>query len=166
MRSLVDRFGRWLHILFEASLFIKGTLAVAEAFAGLGLLLAPNARILSFVDWLTKNEIAQDQADPMATWMRNATMGLSIESQHFYALYLLGHGVLKLLMVVMLARRVVWAYPVSILILLGFVAYQMHRWTVEPSPVLLVLSGFDLLMAGLVWREWRGLRRLAGPQHG
>lgn len=163
VRRLVDRVGRWLHLLFEASLVIKGILAASEALAGVGLLIAPNDRLLRFVDWLTRHQIAHDRTEPMTNWAARAVQGLSIETQHFYALYLVGHGLLKLVMVAMLARRIIWAYPVAILILIGFVGYQLHHWTAEPSPVLLVLSGLDLFMAGLVWREWRTLRVRAVP---
>ncbi len=159
MRRLADRIGGWLHILFEASLVFKGTLAALEALAGLGLLLAPNERILSFVDWLTRAQIAHDRTEPMTTWAADIAQNLSIQSQHFYAVYLLGHGVLKLVMVGMLARRTVWAYPIAICILVGFVIYQMHHWWVDGSSVLVVLSALDLFMAGLVLREWRMLRR-------
>ncbi|MCX7299483.1 MAG: DUF2127 domain-containing protein [Rhodobacterales bacterium] len=160
VRRLVDRFGRWLHILFEASLVFKGALATLEALAGLGLLLAPNERILAFVDWLTRAQIAHDRSEPMTTWAAEIAQSFSIQSQHFYAIYLLGHGVLKLVMVGMLARRTVWAYPVAICILIGFIIYQMHHWWVDRSSFLVVLSALDLIMVGLVWREWRMLRRM------
>ena len=153
-----NRVGRWLHQLFEASLIIKGMLAASEALAGLGLLVTSNHVILSFVGWLTRNEIAQDPSDGMALWMRHAVEAFPIETQHFYALYLLGHGTLKLGMVLLLARRVLWAYPVSMVVLAGFVTYQLHHWTLSHSPPLLLLSALDALMIGLVWREYRGLK--------
>lgn len=149
---------RRLHWVFEASLVIKGLLATSEAVGGLGLLLTPNMIILRFVHWLTANELAQDAGDEMATWFRHAAEQFPIQTQHFYAWYLFGHGILKLAMVGMLARRVLWAYPVAMAILAGFVLYQLHHWSISPSPVLLVLSGFDALMIGLVFREWREMR--------
>ncbi|MCB2144224.1 MAG: DUF2127 domain-containing protein, partial [Rhodobacteraceae bacterium] len=64
----------------------------------------------------------------------------------------------KLAMVVLLAARVAWAYPAAMVVLGGFVAYQLHQWTISGSSVLLALSAFDLVMIALVWREWRGMR--------
>jgi uncharacterized membrane protein len=152
------RLARWLHQLFEASLVIKGLLAASEAVAGLGLWLTPNKSILLLVIWLTRNEIAQDPSDEMAIWFRHAAEAFPIQTQHFYALYLLAHGLLKLLMVGMLARRVLWAYPAAMAVLAGFVLYQMHQWTQSHSSVLFLLSGFDLFMIGLVWREFNEMR--------
>jgi uncharacterized membrane protein len=154
VRRHAARLGRWLHGLFEASLVIKGLLASAEAIAGLGLLLTPNLTILTLVNWLTHYEIAQDPQDQMAQWFRHAAEAFPIQTQHFYAVYLIGHGALKLAMVAMLARRVLWAYPAAMAVLAGFVLYQLYHWTGSHSPFLLMLSGFDLFMIGLVWREW------------
>ena len=146
---------RGLHWVFEASLVIKGALASGEAIGGLGLLVTPNVAILRLVAWLTRNEIAQDPADPMANWFRTAAEAFPIQTQHFYAYYLMGHGFLKLLMVVMLARRILWAYPFAMAILAGFVVYQVHEWSATRSILLLLLAGLDTVMIGLVFRERR-----------
>jgi uncharacterized membrane protein len=79
-------------------------------------------------------------------------------TQHFYALYLLAHGGLKLTMVYMLWRRVLWAYPAAMVVLSGFVVYQTFESFHAGSPFLLLLALFDLVMIGLVWQEWRALK--------
>ena len=154
---------RFLHPLFEASLVVKGALAASEGLAGLGLLLTTNTRILAFVDWLTRTEIVQDPHDKMALAARHLTEGLSIQSQHFYALYLCAHGGLKLVMVLLLARGVRWAYPAAMALLAGFVLYQMEHWMQTHAAPLLILSAFDTIMIALVWREWRTAPRHAAP---
>ncbi|MCF1708667.1 DUF2127 domain-containing protein [Tabrizicola sp. J26] len=149
----------WLwHELFEASLVIKGLLAGSEALAGLGLLLTSNNLILRFVAWLTSHELTQDPTDPMATWTQHTMAAFSIETQHFFAIYLLTHGALKLAMVLLLARRILWAYPAAMAMLTGFILYQMNHWTHTHSPALLVLTAFDAFMIYLVWREYRTLK--------
>jgi uncharacterized membrane protein len=92
-------------------------------------------------------------------WFAQASASFSVESQHFYAFYLMAHGALKLAMVFLLARRVPWAYPASVILLAGFIVYQLHHWTETHSSTLLILSTFDALMIALVIREYRGLRR-------
>lgn len=150
--------GRWLHWAFEASLLIKGLLASAEGLGGLSLLFLPNAPIARLVDWLTQHEITQEPNEKVAQWVQHGMGSFTIEAQHFYAIYLCLHGGLKLAMVLGLARKILWAYPVAMVILAGFVAYQLHHYTVSPSPVLLALSALDTLMIGLVWREYRVLQ--------
>ena len=158
----VARIAKLLHQLFEASLVIKGLLAGAEALAGVGLLVASNGIVLRFVDWLTQYEIAEDPTDRMAQAARHYADAFSIETQHFYALYLISHGGLKLGMVIALALGAMWAYPGAMAILAGFVAYQLYTWAQDGSAFLLVLSGFDLFMIWLVWQEWQARRLQAG----
>jgi uncharacterized membrane protein len=149
---------RLLHWLFEASLAIKGLLTAAETLAGLGLLLTPNPLIARFVFWVTHFEIAEDPNDTLATWTLRAVAQFPMGTQHFYALYLLAHGGLKLTMVYMLWRRVLWAYPAAMVVLSGFVVYQTFESFHAGSPFLLLLALFDLVMIGLVWQEWRALK--------
>ncbi len=73
----------------------------------------------------------------------------------------MAHGALKLAMVFLLARRVPWAYPASVILLAGFIAYQLHHWTETHSSALLFLSTFDALMIALVLREYSALRHHA-----
>jgi uncharacterized membrane protein len=147
-----------LHWLFEASLAIKGMLTGAEAAAGLGLLFVPNALVARLIYWLTHYEIAEDPTDTMATWTRRAVENFPIGTQHFYAMYLIFHGGLKLTIVVLLWRRVMWAYPAGMVVLSGFVAYQLYEFMRSGSPFLLVLAVFDVVMICLVWQEYRALK--------
>ena len=61
-------------------------------------------------------------------------------------------------MVVMLWARILWAYPAAVMVLSGFVIYQLTEFVRTGSPFLLVLSGFDLVMIALVIQEYRVLR--------
>ena len=152
------RVARLLHRLFEASLVVKGLLAGAETLAGLGLLVTSGGLVRRFVDGLTRYEIAEDPTDRLATAARHYAEALSFQTQHFYALYLLSHGILKLLMVAALAAGALWAYPLAMAVLGGFVAYQMYAWAQDGSPALLLLSGFDAILIALVWQEFRTRR--------
>lgn len=87
--------------------------------------------------------------------MQPQCAGFSIQTQHFFALCLLFHGGLKLAMVLGLARRIKWTYPASMLVLAGLVAWQIHHFSVNGSPMLIALSILDTWMIALVWRAYR-----------
>lgn len=150
--------GRVRHWLFEASLVIKGINAGLEALAGMGLWLTPHMAFAHLADWLTRNQLAQDADEPMAVWAGHLLQHLSIQTQHFYALYLLAHGAIKLVMVALLQRRVPWAYPAAICLLLGFAGYEIWDAWHSASATLSALAMFDLFMATVVWREWAGVK--------
>jgi uncharacterized membrane protein len=149
---------RVLHWLFEASLVIKGGLCSAEFLGGLGLLIAPNVLIARFVYWLTHYEIAEDPTDTLAAWTQRAMESFPVSTQGFYGWYLLLHGGLKLGMVVMLWARILWAYPAAMVVLSGFVIYQLFEFVHSGSPFLLLLAVFDLFMIGLIWQEYKAMK--------
>lgn len=107
------RLARALHGLFDGTLVVKAAFATLEALAGAGLWLTPNASVHALVGWLTRTHLAHHPGEWPVQWLVRAISGLSVESQHFYAFYLLFHGILKIAMVVLLARRVRWAYPAA-----------------------------------------------------
>lgn len=147
-----------LHWLFETSLAIKGLLCSAEFLAGLGLLLTPNAPVARLLYWLTHYQIAEHPTDTLAAWTQRAMEGFPVATQDFYGWYLLLHGGLKLAMVLMLWARVLWAYPAAMVVLSGFVIYQLFEFLHNGSPFLLMLAFFDLMMIALVWQEYKALK--------
>jgi uncharacterized membrane protein len=149
---------RVLHWLFEMSLVIKAVLTSAEALTGLGLLLTPNPLVARLHYYITHYEIAENSTDTMAQWTQLAVSQFPVSTQNFYAYYLMFHGGLKVLMVVMLWLRVLWAYPAAMVVLSGFVAYQLFEFTHTGSPMLLLLAFFDLFMIGLIWQEYKALK--------
>lgn len=149
---------RLLHRLFGASLAIKALLTSAETLAGLGLLVTSHEVMARFVFWVTHFQIAEARTDTLASLTLRAVQQFPVSTQHFYALYLLAHGGLKLVMVLLLWRREIWAYPTAMVVLAGFVLYQLYEFSHAGSPFLLVLAVFDLVMIGLVWQEWQALR--------
>jgi len=157
----VSPYGRlsiWLHWLFEASLIIKGSFAFGETLSGLGLLLTPHGLLLNLWAWLTHHQLTQDPNDAMAQWFHHLADVFPLHVQHFYAIYLLAHGMLKFLMVIMLARRILWAYPAAMVVLAGFVIYQATEFVTQGSLVLLALACLDGFMIVLVYREWNVLK--------
>ena len=157
-----SRLSRWLHWLFEASLVLKGLFAAGETLSGLGLLLTPHGALLALWAFLTHHQLTQGPNDSMTVWFQNLTQSFPNQLQHFYALYLLGHGALKFAMVLMLARRALWAYPAAMLILAGFVSYQAFEFASQGALALLILAALDAAMILLVYREWNVLKLQRG----
>lgn len=148
----------WLHWLFESTLLVKSVFALFEIAAGLGLRLVPHARIADLTGWLAHNQLIEGRHGPIFTRLSAELAGFSGASQHFYALYLLAHGAIKLIIIVMLMRKLAFAYPLGMVVFAGFIVMQMHRWTHTGSPALLALSVLDATVIWLTWREWRAVR--------
>lgn len=149
---------RRIHEIFEISILLKGAHALIECVGGILLAVVSTKAITDFVGRVTQYELVEDPRDLIATRLLEWAQGFSIETQHFYAFYLLSHGAVKLLLVIGLLREKLWAYPASLIVLGLFIAYQIYRYSFTHSPALIVLSIFDIFVMGLIWHEYRLVR--------
>lgn len=146
---------RLIHRLFEAGIFLKGAHALVECVGGVLLRLVSNESITSWVAAMTRSELVEDPRDLVANSLLQLAQGFSVETKTFYAWYLLSHGVIKLALVFGLWREKLWAYPAALLALSLFIVYQFYRYSYTHSPVLILLSVFDVFFMALVAHEYR-----------
>jgi uncharacterized membrane protein len=147
--------------LFRISVLLKGLNAGLEMIGGTVLFAVSPAFILRTVALLTQDEITEDPRDLVANALRRAVSHLSPASQHFAAIYLLIHGVIKIGLVGALLKRVLWAYPIAVLVFGAFIVYQLYRFTLTHGLGLIALSLFDLVVIWLIFVEYRALKRRA-----
>lgn len=150
---------RRIHQLFEVSVLLKGAHALVECAGGLLLAVTSNATIAGWIEWLTQDELHEDRGDFLASHLIAWSQHFSVQSQNFYAFYLLSHGAVKIALVAGLLMRKLWAYPASLVVMGLFIAYQLERYTRTHGIGLIVLTAFDLFVMVLIWHEYRLLRR-------
>lgn len=152
-----------IHQVFTLSVLLKGAHALLECVGGVLLTVVSTDAMVAWVNRLTAEELAEDPHDVIAVHLLQYAQNFSVSTQHFYAWYLLSHGVVKLLLVVGLLRQQMWSYPASIVVMLLFIAYQLYRYSYTGSPALVLLSVFDLLIIWLIWHEYRLMLRHIRP---
>jgi uncharacterized membrane protein len=145
--------------VFLVSVLLKGAHAVIECVGGVALSLVSTATIVNLVNAVTQEELLEDPNDFIATHLLALAQGFSVETKNFYALYLLSHGAVKLLLVIGLLRRKLWSYPASLIVFGLFIVYQLYRYSYTHGAGLIVLSVFDIVVMGLIWHEYRLLRQ-------
>jgi uncharacterized membrane protein len=148
-----------IHLLFEVSLWLKGVFALLEVIAGFAAYFVSQQLLLSLVQWVTKDEFAEDPHDLVANYLLHSVQNLSINAQDFAAIYLVAHGVIKLWLIIGLLRRKLWYYPVAMVLFGLFIVYQLYRFTFTHSVWLLLITALDVIVIALTWHEWRYLRR-------
>ena len=146
-----------LDTTFDVALILKGLDGLLELVGGVLLLVISPAAINDLAQRLTQHELSQDPNDFIAHHLLRLTGNLH-QTQFFGALYLLTHGVVKIVIVIGLMRREHWAYPVAFAFLGGFVIYQLYRLTYDPSLGLGLLTLFDIFIIWLTWREFQRTR--------
>lgn len=150
---------RRIHQIFEVSVLLKGAHALIECLSGIALALVSTNTIVGLVNWLTQEELVEDPHDFIAKQFLTWAQDFSFNTKTFYAFYLLSHGVVKILLVIGLLRGKLWSYPVSLIVLGLFVAYQLYRFSYTHGAGLIVLTIFDVFVMGLIWHEYRLVRR-------
>lgn len=151
-----------IHQVFRISVILKGLHALTEIAGGLLFYFVSTQEILELVNRITRTELTRDPRDFVATHLLSAAQGLTGSTEAFYAWYLVSHGLIKVVLVAGLLKEKLIAYPVSLVAIAGFIAYQLYRYSYTHSVFLLILTVFDLLVIVLIWHEWR-LRRQGQP---
>jgi uncharacterized membrane protein len=144
--------------LFEIGIILKGLDGIFETIGGLLLLAVSPVTINHLTAWLTQHELSEDPHDFIANHLLRYAHGLTGSAVTFAAVYLLLHGVTKVVLVIALLRNQIWAYPWMIAFLLIFIGYQLYRIALSPTLGLSVLTAFDAFIVWLTWREWRKQR--------
>ncbi|PYM53653.1 MAG: DUF2127 domain-containing protein [Candidatus Rokuibacteriota bacterium] len=153
-RRIVDR-------AFALALAIKGIDGALELIGGLVLFVVPPSAITLVFRSLTQHELSEDPHDFIAIHVRAAAEQLagSASVRGFGVLYLIGHGVIKLVLVGAMFRRIRPAYPVAIVFLGSFILYELYRSVLGHSIALLLFAALDTGITTMVVREYLELRR-------
>jgi uncharacterized membrane protein len=146
---------------FEVGIILKGLDGVLEVIGGLLLLVVTPATIDRIVTSLTQHELSEDPHDLLATHLLKTAHGLTGSAVLFGAVYLLAHGLVKVVLVAALLKDQLWAYPWMIAFLGVFIVYQLYRLSLRSSLGLTALTIFDAGIACLTWREYRKQLALA-----
>ena len=155
---------RWqllYHRAFDVGIVLKGLDGLFEVVAGGILLLTTHPALLGIAHWLTRQELIEDPDDFLANHLLQLAQRLPIDSWHFAGAYLLGHGMVKLGLVLGLWRGARWSYPTAMAILSAFIVYQCYRWLHHASLFLAMITLLDAMIVLLIGIEWRRRAEIA-----
>lgn len=145
--------------LFDGTVILKGINGALEIVGGLLLLFVRPETLNNLAVWATQSELSRDPHDYIASHILHSAQTLTGPTLLYASLYLLSHGIIKVILVWGLLKRLLWAYPASIAFLLLFIFYQSYQYGFNHSIGLLLLTIFDAFVLWLVWREYQRLRR-------
>ena len=148
----------FLHRTFETFLLLKGLNAGLELGSAVLFWFVKPGFLDHWVHILTASELAEDPHDLLANWILRASGHYSAGMQYFAFYYLLSHGLIKLVLVLLLWRGKPWAYPLTAGTLALFVAYLTVRWSHTHAMGLVLFCVFDLVMIWLTLVEYRRIR--------
>ena len=148
-----------IHQIFVVSVLFKGAHALIEIVSGLALYLISTETIVRTINRWGYDELVEDRNDWIANHLLEFSRHFSVAEHHFYAFYLLSHGLVKSVLVWGLLKEKLWAYPASFVVFSLFIAYQLYRYSFTHDFALILLSIFDLFVIYLAVHEYRLLRK-------
>lgn len=138
----------WIGIVFKA---LNGILEVAS---GIALLSISSQSIVNLVYTIFHEELTEDPTDWLAHFILREALNLSPGMKLFAIIYLLIHGLIKLVLVGAIWRSRLWAYPLAGVVFSMFVVYQVYRFAYTYSIVMLLLTVVDLVIIALLFPEY------------
>jgi uncharacterized membrane protein len=148
---------------FRIAVWVKGVDGALEIVGGVLLLFVAPSSLRHVVQWATAHELAQDPHDFIARHLLHSANVLSPGRTLYGAVYLLGHGVAKVVLVVEVLRNRLWAYAWMIGLLFAFIAYQTYQLSQHATIFLIALTIFDVVVVLLTIREYHHKRAAVSP---
>lgn len=146
---------RALDRVFKISILLKGLDGAFELVGGIALLFVDPQWVRTWWSGWTSHLLVGHEHSPLWHWFIHLADALNTKATVFAAVYLLLHGVIKVVLVWALLRQKYWAYPWMIAALGVFIAYQCYELIVHFTWPMLLLTVFDVFIVILTWREWQ-----------
>ncbi len=149
---------KYIHNIFDIGVIIKGVDGLLETIGGILLFFIKPEQLTTTIRFITQRELIEDPKDIIVNYLLNASHNFSF-SFLFVAVYLLLHGIIKIIIVIGLLKNKLWAYPLGIIVFSVFVLYQFYQYTQSHSMSLIIFTIFDIFVILLTWHEYKLIKK-------
>ncbi|ARC56710.1 hypothetical protein AS850_06430 [Frondihabitans sp. 762G35] len=140
---------------------IKGVDGLLELVGGTALLVIGPGALGTLARWALGQVLAADPDNALAESLRPGVAHLTAATTVFAGVYLLIHGVVKVVLWWAVARHRYGLYPWMIAVLCIFIGYQVYELAASWSWALAALTVFDVVIVWLTVIEYRRHRHPA-----
>jgi uncharacterized membrane protein len=146
-------------ILFRISLIVKVIQGFLEVVLGMLFLYVKSDTIAVLFQEFIRDELAESPYTKTSHFIIQTGNSVVAAGSLFIGLYLLSHGIVKLLLIIGVVKKKLWAYYTFIATLIAFILYQAYRYSITHSPLVLVFTLFDIFFTWLAWQESQIIKR-------
>lgn len=143
------------HRAFEVGIGLKGLDGLLQAVGGVLIWFVTPSLVGSFFQTLYGHDFFNAEGGRIALHVLNASENFASGSKLFPSVFLLSHGIVKILLVTAIWMNKLWAYPLMIIVFSAFSVYQIYRLAHTHSLVLALITAVDIAIVILTWREYR-----------
>jgi uncharacterized membrane protein len=149
--------------VFYIGIILKGIDGVIELFTAIALFFINPDQIHQLVALATREELAQDPHDFLANLLLNNAGHISRDAITFLIVYLLIHAAVKLVAVLGIILKRMWAYPFALVTLSLLTLYQFYKIAIKPSVGMILLTILDIIVIWMIAREYGRIRAGKDP---
>jgi uncharacterized membrane protein len=146
--------------VFRITILLKALDGALEVLGGLLLFVLKPESVTRWATSVTQHELSTDPNDFLARHILHSAHDFAAGGRTLAAVYLLSHGITKIILVVEILREHLWAYKGMVVMLGLFIIYQVYRMAYKPSIGLVLLTLFDAFIIVLTLREEKRQRRV------
>lgn len=104
---------------------------------------------------LMSHELTQDPNDVFIQITSPLLQHFPVTVTYFAAIYFIFWGILDVLLSIQLLKHRIWAFPVTIFLIVSFIVYELYRFAHTHSIILLSIIFIDLIVVTLIYREYK-----------
>jgi uncharacterized membrane protein len=157
------RHSKWFELVYKIGISIKGFDGAVELAAGIALLVSPGIVHTILASIASHADRHGHSFHFIAMYIARLDGDLARSGLVFLTIFLIGHGVVKLVLVYCLLKRIIKAYPYALGVLVLFLVYQLYVLARDPVSIgLWLFTILDVAIIWLVWGEYQDLREKYG----
>ena len=146
------------HNLFSTVMWIRIIYGLVRVVFGLALLKIVGMSFLDILNYLLDKEIVFNPLNFIYTFTVNWLEHNPMYVTYFLASYFIFWGTLDTVLSYNLLKDKHWAFPVSLVLIVVFVIYEIFRFTHTHSLMLLWIIIFDIFLFWLIKREYNRVK--------
>ena len=143
--------------LFVISMWWRIGYGVLRIILGLAVLKVVGMPVIDVITTLLHHELVTDPQDALYSLAHSLFAHHPLYISYFMAFYLIFWGVTDVFLSYHLMHYRRWAFPVSLVLIGGFVCYELFRFSHTHSLILLGVMCIDTLILWLVYDEYKKL---------
>ena len=125
---------------------------------GLALLKVVGDPLIDVLKNLMSYELLEDPSDILYSFVTHTLTVHPLYVSYFLAFYFIFWGVVDMVLSYHLIKHRLWAFPVSFVLIGGFILYEIIRFTHTHSYILLGIIILDSFILWLIWREYQKMK--------
>jgi uncharacterized membrane protein len=157
MKKLFNKYNI-IDIGFHAGLFIKAINALIEFVCGFLFMILSHDKLKHLIELIALPELSEDPTDIIMNYFITFGQNFSMSSQHSAAIYLLLHGIVKLVVIWLLLKKKLWAYPLSMGLFGLLISYELYSYLQSHSILMLLAIALDIVVIFMIILEYKSLK--------